>query len=189
MREPSFVMPLKKVLIIPLERLASDTPTWGWALAWIGGAWQWLSGDTFSSLLALIVLLAGADYYYGVKAARLQHRFSPSVAQRGWHGKMSGIVLLLGVRLFEGWAASFGLVNSQGGIATALGIALLTVDLQSIAHHREAFGAAPIPLLSAVLAWMKTVGPPGRTPPPPPEPTAEEAFKQWMKKGGPDANA
>lgn len=158
MRAPhTDVMPFKRILAEPWERLASDTPTWGWVLAWLGGFWQFLAGDAFSSLLALIVLIAAADYYYGVKAARLSERFSPVLAQRGWHGKMSGVVLLLGIRLFEGWAAGAGFVDSKGGLATALGIALLTVDLQSIAHHRESFGASPIPILSNILAWMRNL--------------------------------
>ena len=131
MREDGLsVLPIKKLLVAPLERL-SDAPTWGWAAAWLGGAWQWLRGDAFSSLLGLIVLIAGADYYYGTKAARLANKFSPTLAQRGWHGKMSGLVLLLGIRLFEGWAAAAHLVDSKGGIATAIGIALLTVGLRA----------------------------------------------------------
>ncbi len=153
MRHETFP-PLTKLLLAPIARLDA-TPTWGWFLAWAGGVWQWVQGDAFSSLLALIVLIAAADYYYGVKAARYAGQFSPSRAQRGWHGKMSGLVLLLGIRLFEGWAASAGLVDSHGGIATAIGIALLTVDLQSIAHHREKFGAEPIPILTPVFSWMR----------------------------------
>lgn len=176
MRTPlSDVMPFKKLLLQPWERIAVDTPTWGWWLAWVGGFWQWLRGDAFSSLLALIVAIAAADYYYGVKSARLHKRFSPVLAQRGWHGKVSGVVLLLGVRLFEGWAASSALIDSKGGIATALGIALLTVDLQSIAHHRESFGAAPIPVLSNVLVWMRALGSVRDVaPPPPPSPHRPE---------------
>lgn len=175
MRDQSSLMPLKKILIAPLERLTQDTPAWGWLLAWLGGFWQWLKGDAFSSLLALIVLMAAADYYYGTKAARFTQQFSPQAAQRGWHGKMSGVVLLLGIRLFEGWAATSGLVDSKGGLATALGIALLTVDLQSIAHHRESFGAAPIPILSNILAWIRSVAsvklPPEPSAPTPPSST------------------
>lgn len=151
------VLPLKRLLLQPLERVASDTPTWGWMLAWTGGIWQWIKGDAFSTLLVLIVLIAGYDYYCGVKSARLAKMFDPVLASRGWHGKMSGLVLLLGIRVFEGWAAASHLVDSKGGIATALGIALLTVDLQSIAHHREGFGAAPIPILSNILEWMRGI--------------------------------
>ena len=122
------ILPLKKLLVAPLERLG-DAPVWGWAIAWLGGAWQWLCGDAFSSLLGLIVLIAGADYFYGTKAARFASKFSPMLAQRGWHGKMSGLVLLLGIRLFEGWAARAGFIDTKGGIATAIGIALLTVEI------------------------------------------------------------
>lgn len=169
MRHESLALfPLKKLLLQPLERIASDTPTWGWWAAWLGAGWQWLKGDAFSSLLALIVFVGAADYYYGVKSARLRERFSPTLAQRGVHGKMSGILLLLAVRLFEGWAASYAIVDSEGAVATALGIALLSVDLQSIAHHRESFGATPIPVLSGVLAWMRGLGAARPLPPSPP---------------------
>jgi len=153
------VWSLIRLLAQPVDRLAEETPRWGWGLAWVGGAWQWLRGDAFTQLLFLIIAIAACDYYYGTKHARADGLFSPDLARRGWHGKASGIVLLLGVRLFEGWAAAHAFVDTRGGVATALGIALLTVDLQSIAHHRERFGAAPIPVLSAVLAWMRSVGP------------------------------
>lgn len=170
MREDGLAfLPFKKLLVAPLERL-SDAPTWGWLAAWVGGAWQWLRGDAFSSLLGLIVLIAGADYYYGTKAARFANKFNPTLAQRGWHGKMSGLVLLLGIRLFEGWVAAAHLVDSKGGIATAVGIALITVDLQSIAHHRETFGAVPIPVLSTVFSWMRGVVS-VKLPPPGPDPS------------------
>lgn len=154
----SFV-PFKQLLVQPVERLAADTPFWGWVVALLGSTWQWLAGDAFTTLLLLIVSVAGCDYYYGTKAAYLNGQFSPQMARRGWHGKMSGIVLLLAVRLFEGWASLAHYVDSRGSVATLLGIALLSVDLQSIAHHREAFGAAPIPVLGPILAWMRTIGP------------------------------
>lgn len=152
-------MPFKQLLIQPLERLTADTPFWGWVIAFLGSAWQWLAGDAFTTLLLLIVGVAACDYYYGTRAAFLNDRFSPQAARRGWHGKMSGLVLLLAVRLFEGWASLAHYVDSRGSVATLLGIALLSVDLQSIAHHRESFGAAPIPVLGPVLAWMRTIGP------------------------------
>ncbi len=152
-------MPFKQLLIQPLERLAADTPFWGWVVALLGSTWQWVTGDAFTTLLLLIVGVAACDYYYGTKAAFLNDRFSPQMARRGWHGKMSGIVLLLAVRLFEGWASLAHYIDSRGSVATLLGIALLSVDLQSIAHHRESFGAAPIPVLGPVLAWMRTIGP------------------------------
>lgn len=184
MRAPlTDVWPFKKVLLQPLERIASDTPTWGWGAAWLGAGWQWLQGDAFSALLGIIIVVGVADFYYGVKSAKLHGRFNPTLAQRGVHGKMSGIVLLLAVRLFEGWTAGYAIVDSEGAVATALGIALLSVDLQSIAHHRESFGATPIPILSAVLAWMQRVstGPTLHAPPPPRDEDDDET------SGGPDA--
>jgi hypothetical protein len=167
------VLTIKKLLVQPLERVAADTPFWGWVLAWTGSFWQWLRGDAFSTLLVLIVAVAFCDYYYGVKTARLSQQFNPLLAQRGWHGKMSGLVLLLAIRLFEGWTAASGLVDTKGAVATALGIALLSVDLQSIAHHREGFGATPIPVLSPVLAWVRSFA--GVKLPPPRETSAPPA--------------
>lgn len=152
-------LPVKQLLIQPIERVVADTPFWGWVIALLGSSWQWISGDAFTTLLLLIVGVAACDYYYGTKAAFLNDRFSPQMARRGWHGKMSGIVLLLAVRLFEGWASLAHYVDSRGSVATLLGIALLSVDLQSIAHHREAFGAAPLPVLGPILAWMRSLGP------------------------------
>ncbi len=180
MRAPlTDVWPFKKLLLQPLERIASDTPTWGWGAAWLGAGWQWLQGDAFSALLGIIIVVGVADFYYGVKSAKLHGRFNPTLAQRGVHGKMSGIVLLLAVRLFEGWTAGYAIVDSEGAVATALGIALLSVDLQSIAHHRESFGATPIPVLSTALAWMRGLTA-VREVPPPPRPPSDPT-------GGPDA--
>jgi hypothetical protein len=59
------------------------------------------------------------------------------------------------VRLVEGWLYAHAFVDTRGGIATALTVSLIVVDLQSIAHHRESFGATPIPVLSQLLAWLQ----------------------------------
>lgn len=158
------VVPFKQLLVQPLDRLTAETPFWGWVIAVLGAAWQWLRGDAFTNLLLLIIAVAACDYYYGTRAASINGRFSPQLARRGWHGKMSGIVLLLAVRLFEGWASMAQFVDSRGSVATLLGIALLSVDLQSIAHHRESFGAAPLPVLGPILAWMRTIGEARATP-------------------------
>lgn len=148
----------RALLVQPVARLSEETPFWGWGIAVAGSAWQWLRGDAFTLLLLLIVGVAACDYYYGTKSAFLNGTFSPQAARRGWHGKMSGIVLLLAVRLFEGWASMAQYVESRGSVSTLLGIALLSVDLQSIAHHRESFGAAPIPVLGPILSWVRTIG-------------------------------
>lgn len=185
MRPPhADVISFKQLLLQPLERIAHDTPPGGWLAATLVAGWQWLQGDAFSALLGIIIIVGVADYYYGTKSAKLHARFRPDLAQRGLHGKMAGIVLLLAVRLFEAWAAGYDVVDSQGAVASALGVALLSVDLQSIAHHRESFGASPIPILSAVLAWMQRVSTgPTLTPPPTPPPPRDDD----ETPGGPDA--
>lgn len=155
------------ILYAPLQRLDS-VPGWGWVLAVIAGAWEYISTDAFSKILALVVLTGAADYYLGAKSARLRGRFSPVTAQMGVHGKVAGIVLLLLVRLFEGWAQQHGFVALNGGVATALAVALFAVDVQSISHHRELFGATPLPLLGGVLAWIRGVATVKLPPPRPP---------------------
>jgi hypothetical protein len=163
---------LWKVLASPLERL-DDAPLWGRVLAALGFVWQLLRSDRFAGAAALVVLCGVVDYFVGVRAATSQGRYDPRVAHAGAMGKMSGILLLLLVRAVEGWLLAQSFLDTKGGIATALAVSLIAVDLQSIAHHRETFGARPIPVISNILGWLQAlaasrvpderrVGPPDR---------------------------
>jgi hypothetical protein len=145
---------LSTVLLSPLRRL-TETPEAGQALAVLVGIWQALTSSVFGSALALTILTGAVDYAAGVKAAKVAGNYQPGIAHAGAMGKITGIALLLIVRLFEGWVSATGFLETRGGIATALAVSLMAVDFQSIAHHRESFGARPIPFLSQLVDWLQ----------------------------------
>jgi hypothetical protein len=113
----------------------------------------------------MVVAVGMIDYWLGVKAAKSTKpsSFDPVVAHRGAMGKVSGVLLLFLVRILEGFVQTQGWGNTKGAAATAIAISLFAVDLQSIAHHREEFGAQPIPVLGAVLGWIQRLAS-GRVP-------------------------
>lgn len=147
---------LSAVLLSPFDRLESG-PLWGRTFAVFGAIYQFIRTDAFSGALLLVIAIAVVDYWLGVKAAKSTNTYDPVIAHRGVMGKISGILLLFLVRLVEGYIQVQGLGNTRGAAATAIAISLFAVDLQSIAHHREAFGAAPIPVLSSLLAWLQRI--------------------------------
>jgi hypothetical protein len=161
------VYPIKLLptILAPLNRL-DDVPAWGWVAGLFMGSLQYLVTDSFTRLLFLVLLAAVADYWFGVKAAKFENRYDPRIAHAGAVGKAAGIFIVMLLRLVESWLLYSQLLDSRGAIATTIGVALLTVDLQSTAHHREALGAAPIPGLSPLLRWIRGImkapsGPPG----------------------------
>jgi hypothetical protein len=105
--------------------------------------------------LLLVVAVGMVDYWLGVKASKATKSFDPVIAHKGAMGKISGVLLLFLVRILEGFIQAQGWGNTKGAAATAIAISLFAVDLQSIAHHREEFGAQPIPVLGAVLDWIQ----------------------------------
>jgi hypothetical protein len=164
---------LSAVLFSPVRRLG-ETPEMGQAMAVLVGIWQALTSSVFGGALALVLLTSVLDYIVGVKAAKVMGRYQPGIAHAGAMGKITGVLLLLIVRLFEGWVSATGFLETRGGIATALAVSLIAVDFQSIAHHRETFGARPIPFLSSLVAWMQNAAA-GKLPPTtPPKPEGEE---------------
>ena len=145
---------LSAVLLSPFDRLESG-PLWARAFAAIGAIYQFIRTDAFSGALLLVIAIGIVDYWLGVKAAKSTNSYDPAVAHRGVMGKISGILLLFLIRLIEGFIQAQGLGNTHGAAATAIAISLFAVDLQSIAHHREAFGAQPLPILGAILEWIQ----------------------------------
>lgn len=168
---PIDVYPIKvtAALSSPLARIADDVPLWGWLTGVLAGAWQTVSADTFTRLLFLILVAASADYLFGVKSAKHRGVYDPRIAHGGAIGKVAGLVLVLLLRGIEGWLLLSDFVDSRGAIATTVGVALLSVDLQSIAHHREALGAPPVPVLSHALAWLRGLTTPKTVLPGPPD--------------------
>jgi len=148
---------LPVVLLTPVER-AADVPAWGKLLALAAAAYSWLRSDMFAGALLLTIVAAAFDYWVGVKAAKHTDTYDPGLAHGGAMSKVSGVLLLLLLRGAEAWALSqVGVADTRGAVATAVAVSLFTVDLQSIAHHRESFGAPPIPVLSKVFAWLHAV--------------------------------
>jgi hypothetical protein len=146
------------VLFSPFDRLEMN-PLWGRGLAGLGAVIQYLRTDAFSLALLMVVLVGIIDYWLGVKAAKSTSpsSYDPIVAHRGAMGKVSGVLLLFLVRVLEGFVQLQGWGNTKGAAATAIAISLFIVDFQSIAHHREEFGAQPIPLLGAFLNWIQRI--------------------------------
>jgi hypothetical protein len=144
---------LSAVLISPVERL-ENAPTWGKAVGLLGSLVQYVTTDAFTGALFLVLFVGIIDYAVGTKAAKLAGIYSPAAAHRGAMGKITGLLICLILRVVEQYILVQGLVNTRGMLATAVAISLFAVDLQSIAHHRESFGARPIPVLSRVLDWL-----------------------------------
>lgn len=148
--------PFSAVFLSPFERLELN-PNWGKVVAATGAVYQYLRTDAFSGALLLVVAVGIIDYWLGVKAAKSTKppTYDPVIAHRGAMGKVSGVLLLFLIRILEGFIQAQGWGNTKGAAATAIAISLFIVDLQSIAHHREEFGAQPIPLVSPFLTWVQ----------------------------------
>jgi hypothetical protein len=157
---------LYTVLVSPVDRIV-DSPLWARALALLIGGWQFATNAPFAVLCYLVVAAGIVDYWFGVKRAKLFHTYDPSLAHRGAMGKIAGVALVLFVRVLEAWLLLAGLIDTHGALATGLAVSLVAVDLQSVAHHREAFGAPPIPFLSALLEYLQRLAS-SKIPPPKP---------------------
>lgn len=153
------------VLLSPFDRLEM-APSWGRIVAAAGAIYQYVRTDAFSGALLLVVFIGMVDYWLGVKAAKSTKSYDPVIAHRGAMGKICGVLLLFMIRLVESYIQAQGLGDTHGAAATAIAISLFAVDLQSIAHHREEFGAQPIPVLGAVLGWLQRIAS-SRVPPDP----------------------
>ena len=138
-------------LVSSIFRL-QEVPGWGWITSAAAGLLALVCREALVGILVLQFLAGVADYWYGVRTAKLRGTYSPLVAHAGAVGKSAGIVLVFLVRGAEWWASAFGLVpDTRGWVAVTIAASLFLVDLQSIANHREELGARPIPVLSRLL--------------------------------------
>ncbi len=169
----------RSIILAPLLQIR-DAPAWGKMWGGIMGGVQFMVGDLFVGILALVTVAGGIDYFYGRKLAQLRHGFDPVKAELGLHSKIVGIVLLMLVRSFEFWlsrvtTAHVALnVDTHGLVAVALAVILLAKEFDSIDHHRQELGGEPWPLFDRFLRLMRRV-PTGALPEEPEEP----------KEGGP----
>lgn len=146
---------LSAVLFSPWERIESS-PAWAKAFGLSAGVLQYVRNDAFLSALCMVFVIGIVDYILGVKAARMTKSYDPVIAHRGAMGKLSGLILICLIRMVEHFLFIQGLVPATHGmVATAAAISLFAIDLQSIAHHREEFGAQPIPVFGTVFAWLQ----------------------------------
>lgn len=145
---------LSAILLAPLERV-EQAPIWVRFVSLGAAAYQYVTTSAFTVALFLVVIAATFDYILGVKAARFAGTFTPKAAHAGLTGKWAGLGIAMFIRIFEYFILVMGLGDTKGMVATAVAISLFASDLQSIAHHRERFGAKPIPVLSAALEWMQ----------------------------------
>lgn len=143
-------------LMTPLQRV-EDAPTWGKLLGVLLAVWQYVTHDLFGGALLLVFVTGAVDYVLGIKAAKHAGTYDPKIAHAGFIGKLSGMLLIFILHFFEHWARLHSFIDTRGALAIALAISLFAVDLQSIAHHRESFGARPIPVLSNILGWLQAL--------------------------------
>jgi phage-related holin len=143
-------------LTAPVDRLL-DAPGWAKGIAIIAALVQYIETDAFGGTLTLVVVTGIIDFYVGTKAARWLGVYDPRMAHAGAMGKVTGVLFLLITRLMEHFLFTESLLNTRGAVATAIGMSLVLVDLQSIAHHRETFGATPIPVLSQCLDLLQRI--------------------------------
>jgi hypothetical protein len=165
---------LSAVFLSPFDHLEM-TPSWGKVVAAITAIYQFIRTDAFSGALLLVVLIGMIDYWLGVRAAKASKTYNTVIAHNGAMGKICGVILLFLVRLLEGYIHAQGLGDTHGAAATAIAVSLFAVDLQSIAHHREEFGASRIPVLSAALAWLEKFADSKIPEPPDPAPPRRRA--------------
>lgn len=145
---------LAAALLSPLDRV-EHLSTWGKVFAFGGAIWQYATTSAFSVALFLVLIAAIADYLLGVKASKWNGTYTPQAAHRGALGKMTGLLIAMLLRTVEYFILVQGLGDTKGMLATAVALSLFASDLQSIAHHRESFGAKPIPVLSSALEWIQ----------------------------------
>lgn len=146
--------PLSAILLSPLERI-EHAPVAVRVFGVAGAAWQYLTTSAFTVALFLVFITAVFDYVLGVKASRWAGTYTPQAAHRGALGKMAGLGIAMLIRVLEHFILVQGLGDTKGMLATAVALSLFATDIQSIAHHRESFGAKPIPVLSSVLEWIQ----------------------------------
>lgn len=146
-----------KALFSPIRRLEDDVHAGGWLMAMTGGLWQLATQGAFARLVWIAVVASAWDYFAGVRLAKHRGTYNNALAHAGWMGKVSGVVLILVLKLLEDWVVSYGGVDTKGVAATALTFALLVAELRSIAHNRQGWGAQPIPVLSPLLDWFDSL--------------------------------
>ena len=145
------------VLTAPIARFA-EAPDWSRPLGLLAAFASLLLCDLFFGFLVFALIPATiGDFYFGAVVARLSDRYDSVEANKGWNGKLAGILLLCLVRSVEWWASQHQLGDllaaampgtggdTHGAVATLLAVGLFGAEIESIENHRTRLGAGPIP--------------------------------------------
>lgn len=170
---PRFLIPdisikaeIAAMVSAPFGRLSSS-PDFGKVIALFLGVWQFVFSDLQIVAALFMFLCAGGDFWSGTKVAKLDGVYSAIAAHRGMATKMMSILIVLLIRIAEHVLFLAGDFNTNGMLAVTAAVAFGVADIRSIMYHREALGAAPIPILGTLLDRISNVLNPKAPEPPP----------------------
>lgn len=151
----------------PFRRLSSS-PDFGKIMAVIVGTWQFVFSDLQIVAALFMFGCAGGDFWSGTKVAKLDGVYTSIAAHRGMATKAMSVLIVLLIRLAEQMLFLAGDFNTNGMLAVTAAAGFGVADLRSIMYHREALGAAPIPVLGTLLDRISSIVSP-KAPEPPPD--------------------
>ena len=129
----------------------------------------------------LFLILAGsnvADWIFGRHAALARREFDSTKSREGLVGKAAQLVVLLILRSLEAVIPLIGLPSTIGIASSALALALIVEDVESIERHRITLGGKRIPGLSPLLEKIRVVTGGDRRNPDPAIPPAGEGLRR-----------
>lgn len=152
--------PLFTAFMAPAERVI-DAPLYAKFLATLYALASMIRADILFLVLVALILANIWDTIVGRAAASKRGEpVDPNLARAGFLTKVSGIVMVLLVRVLEHWAETsqiVGLEHSRGALAAAATVTLLLMEFESIESHRITLGARPSPWLTPFLRFMRAV--------------------------------
>lgn len=115
-------------------------------------------GDRFLYLWALLAFTNIADWFAGRWAVRLTDpkAFSRARSRIGIYSKSLGLLIVGILRLLEAIIPpAIQAPSTRGYIASAVVVALILDEVDSIDSHRQTMGQRPIPLLSWAIKKLR----------------------------------
>lgn len=114
--------------------------------------------DAFFWLTLALVASNMADWIFGRHAYRSLDQFSKTESRRGLVRKCAQLVILLLLRTLEAILPLLtGLPSSNGMVSSAIAVALVIEDIESIETHLITMGGRPVPGLTSVLRKVRAV--------------------------------
>lgn len=164
----------------PFRRLAA-APDFGKFVAMIVGTWQFVFSDLQIVAALFMFCCAAGDFWSGTKVAKLDGVYTSIAAHRGMATKVISILIVLLIRLAEQMLYLAGNFDTNGVMAVTAAAGFGVADLRSIMYHREALGAAPIPVLGTLLDRISNIFSPKApaTPPGTPQRRHDDDDEGW----------